>query len=191
MVHLGKTEVPLSVFVGVATGAALTIIVQFITGIIRNYRSYRFLIRMVRDEIADIAQQLEERQKHIDLIIPMYPSLPTSSWGAMIESPNRRYMREKSRKAISSLYSAVGKANRQLELLPTAVEISQLASDSKIRDTYHDEAVNLLKLPLPEVAAALPKAQEAVKQKKWTSLNQMIPKWAKAKQESTGAQSES
>ncbi|MEU3889440.1 hypothetical protein [Streptomyces sp. NPDC029041] len=188
MIHFGKTEIPVSVFVGVVTGAVLTIIVQFITGIIRNYRSYRFLIRMVRDEIADIAQQVDEREKHIDLVIPMYPSLPTSSWDAMVESPNRRYMSEKRRKAISSLYSAVGKANRRLELLPTAVEISQLASDSKTRDAYHDEAVNLLKLPLPNIAAALPAAQDAVEQKKWSSLSQTVFKRIRAKEEATGAQ---
>ncbi|MGP3952725.1 hypothetical protein [Streptomyces sp. 7N604] len=145
------------------SGAVLAVLAQLVTGAIRNYRGYRFLLGLLREEVADIAKAIEERLNHPHLAVPLYPSLPTTAWEALVESPNRRYMNEKRRKAVSHLYREVGHANHHLDLVPTALQISQLAPDEATRDVYREETLRLLMAPLDKVKSALPEARRVLR----------------------------
>jgi len=162
-VRLGSVQIPADVIVGALTGAVLAVITQFITGMIRNYRSYRFLLGLLQAEVLEIAVQVKQRKNHSDLMVPLYPALPTNAWNSLINAPQRQYMHDQRRVSLGRLYQAVTTANTYIYLMPTALQISQLATDERVRDTYRDETIRLLKQPLDAIAVNLPEALRALK----------------------------
>jgi hypothetical protein len=156
----GGSQIPAAVIVGALIGAVATVVAEIIAKIIGNYRSYRFVLGLLKQEVTAIENQVSERQRHPEVIVPLYGPLPTKAWETLIVSHQRRYMGKKKLEALNSLYQAVATANDYAYLMPVAVQISQLASEQNTRDTYRDETIRLLKDPLSAIEQALPKARE-------------------------------
>jgi hypothetical protein len=151
------------VLVGAVIGAVATVLAELIARIVGNYRSYRFILILLREEVAEIMSQVNERKSHLDVMIPLYGPFPTRAWETLLQAQQRRYMRKKRRAALSSLYQAVSVANDYVSLIPAALQISQLAKDEQVRDSYRDETIRLLRYPLEAIEAALPKVCETFK----------------------------
>jgi hypothetical protein len=144
------------------SGATLAVLSQLITTTVRNLRSYLFLRALLKEEVEDLTKKVAERRNHLDVMIPLYPALPTKAWDALVESQQRRFMRDRTRKALSPLYREVAVANKHLELIPTALQVSQLAAEEATRDAYRDETIRLLKDPLDRIEEVLPTARRAL-----------------------------
>lgn len=158
-----STQIFNSAFYGAVVGAAATVLAELIVRIIGNYRSYRFIVGLIREEVTEIAEQVEVRKNHLDIMVPLYEPFSTKAWETLIQAQQRRYMREGRRNSLNKLYQAVSIANEHLRMIPTALQISQLASDQQVRDTYRDETIRLLKNPLEAIETALPHACTALK----------------------------
>jgi hypothetical protein len=149
--------------VGAVIGGVATVLAELIARLIGNYRSYRFILSILREEVAEIVKQVNRRESHLDVMIPLYEPFPTRAWETLIQSQQRRYMTKKRRSALSSLYWAVSVANAHASLIPAALQISQLAISQEVRNRYRDETIRLLKQPLAAIEAALPEAGNAIK----------------------------
>lgn len=149
--------------VGAVAGGVATVLAEFIAKIIGNYRSYRFILHLLREEVAEIVRQVIRRQAHLDVTVPLYEPFPTRAWETLVQAQQRRYMSKKRRSALSSLYQAVSVANEYNRLIPVALEISQLAGSEDVRNKYRDETIRLLKEPLPAIEAASRNAGKALK----------------------------
>lgn len=154
---------PNSVLVGAVIGAVATVLAELIARIVGNYRSYRFILVLLQEEVVEIVNQVNLRKSHLDVMIPLYGPFPTQAWETLLQAQQRRYMREARRSALSSLYQAVSVANEYVRLIPAALQISQLATSDGVRESYRDETIRLLREPLSAIEAALPKVCETFK----------------------------
>jgi hypothetical protein len=158
----GSSQIPSAVVIGAVIGAVATVAAQLIATVVGNYRSYRFLLGLLRQEVSDISNQVRLRKTHPDAIAPLYGPLPTKAWETLVTSRQRRYMRKNPFKALSSLYQAVTFANAHVHLIPMAIQISNLANDGSVRDAFRAEQIRLTKKPLCAIEVALPEAYRSL-----------------------------